>query len=340
MSDKQADDEQIAAWLRTAPPRPSPSETARLRARNEARSRWQGLIHARQRTARRLILPWAAAAGIALAVIASTVWMRDPGDPPAAIAFGRIEYLAGPVRVSAGESPERAAISGGELTTGTYLATGDGQLAIAVPDGLSLRVDRHSILRLDSEEQVSLLVGSLYVDSGRIAGSRRLRVLSPAGTIEHVGTQYLVTIRGDTTLIAVREGTLRLDPPAGGLPGAATLIPRGRAIEITTGRGPIWASITPYDTRWNWAAQVAPVFEIEGRSVTAFLDWICRERGWNWSPGSAPLRAELDGILLHGSISGLAADQALALVAAIAEIEIELDAMTGTIAVNPAAAQP
>jgi hypothetical protein len=48
--------------------------------------------------------------------------------------------------------------------------------------------------------------------------------------------------------------------------------------------------------------------------VPAFLHWITREHGWSLEFADSSLRARLDRIVLHGSIVGLTADEALAAV--------------------------
>ena len=335
------DDHQIAAWLRTAAPRPQPSPQAQSRAQAAAKDRWRQLLLSRRRAASSLILMWAGAAAVLVLVLFGTfVSVRSADEPPIAIAFGQVEHLVGAGRVTPSGEPETPLTAGVTVATGTSVTTESGRVAIAVPNGLSLRLDRYSQLYVDGPEQVTLVAGSLYVDTGLLTGSRRLRVASPAGTVEHVGTQYQVTIKGGATLISVRDGSVRLQPADARAKSETYLIPHGRQIELTPQREPVWSEVAPFDPRWAWAAQAAVPFVIDGRSVTAFLDWICRENGWRWSSAVGIAATDLDNIVLRGSIESLDVRDSLALVAAVAELEIALDAETGTLTVSRRHATP
>ncbi len=343
MNDEDLDEQDVAVWLRAMPPRPEPSELASERARAAARRRWQELLKNRRQSVSRPVRAraFAAVAGCAaLAAAGTLIWMRDARVPAAGVAFGRVEHIDGGARLTAEGAPGRPLAAGAQLMTGTRLSTDDGRLAVALPGGLSLRVDRYSIVQVDGPGQATLVAGSLYVDSGTIAGPGHLRIASPAGTIEHVGTQYQATVRNESTMLAVREGAVRLQPARGSLEAADLIVPAGQQLELSPGKHAVWTPVTPFDVRWAWTAEAGPVLEIEGRSVSAFLDWICREHGWRWETRGALTRAEMDRILLHGSIAGLDADGSLALVSAVADIGFELEPATGTLAVSagPAAA--
>jgi ferric-dicitrate binding protein FerR (iron transport regulator) len=334
------DEERIAAWLRSTPPRPEPSGLARARARAAAKARWRKGLQSRERAARGSSPAWAGlAAALTLAVAGWLLWPRAADGPGPGVAFATIERVTGDAHAALNGGPDRALADGATLVAGMVVATGDGRLAAAMPGGLSVRMDRGTQLRIDGAGQLSLIHGSLYVDTGNTTGVQRLRVAAPAGTIEHVGTQYRVTVQGDATSIAVREGALRLERRG---TGEALVITRGRQLEIARGGVPTWSELASYDASWSWAALAAAPFPIEGRSVRAFLDWICREQGWRWEPVPGTDVQALDAILLRGSIDGLAPADALELVAAIAELSLELDAGTGTLAVRRAdgAAQP
>jgi len=49
-------------------------------------------------------------------------------------------------------------------------------------------------------------------------------------------------------------------------------------------------------------------------SVPAFLQWVSREHGWLWEYDDVSLRHRVERIVLHGSIDGLAPEEALAAV--------------------------
>jgi hypothetical protein len=58
--------------------------------------------------------------------------------------------------------------------------------------------------------------------------------------------------------------------------------------------------------------RTAPPFTIENANLAQFLDWVSRETGLRWhlaTPGDDP-----EKVILHGSIEGLTAEEALSVV--------------------------
>jgi hypothetical protein len=56
----------------------------------------------------------------------------------------------------------------------------------------------------------------------------------------------------------------------------------------------------------------APMLDIEGVTVRAFLDWTARETGFRVEFADADAAALADSVVLHGSVAHLTLDQALA----------------------------
>ncbi|HEX6864493.1 MAG TPA: hypothetical protein VF414_16810, partial [Thermoanaerobaculia bacterium] len=67
-----------------------------------------------------------------------------------------------------------------------------------------------------------------------------------------------------------------------------------------------------YGPGWDWVQRTAPPFTIENANLVQFLDWVSRETGLRWhlaEPGDDP-----ETVILHGSIEGLMAEEALSVV--------------------------
>jgi hypothetical protein len=65
-----------------------------------------------------------------------------------------------------------------------------------------------------------------------------------------------------------------------------------------------------YGPAWEWVPAAGPAFELEDRSVVELLDWVSRETGWRVLYEDPELAASAEGIVLHGSMGELRADQA------------------------------
>ena len=62
---------------------------------------------------------------------------------------------------------------------------------------------------------------------------------------------------------------------------------------------------------WSWIGELAPPFDIEGRPLGDFLDWVARETGRRVVFVDTQTEAEAASAVLHGSVAGLSPDEAL-----------------------------
>jgi transmembrane sensor len=188
------------------------------------------------------------------------------------------------------------------LSPGTLLETSTGRAALSFGNALSLRVDHATRLRIDGPGKVTLLSGSLYVDSGGLNMAPALRIQTPAGEVRHVGTQFQVFVANDVTRVRVREGRVLVEPPTG---GAAQDLATGDELEAHGAQARVTHGMATFGSAWEWAAGLAPVFAIENRPLTEFLAWLTREHGWQLRYATETTRQQVGGIRLHGSFEGL-----------------------------------
>jgi ferric-dicitrate binding protein FerR (iron transport regulator) len=172
--------------------------------------------------------------------------------------------------------------------------------------GASVRFDRASRARLVSAGRIELDAGATYVDSG--TASPRLEIVTPFGVVRNVGTQFEVRLSEASLRVRVRSGIVEVHrgaDVASARPGTELTLGPGLATSRTA---------VPYGEDWAWVERLAPVFEIEGRSLAAFLEHVCREQGWTLAYADPRLARDASGIMLHGSTAGLQPSDALAVV--------------------------
>ena len=58
-------------------------------------------------------------------------------------------------------------------------------------------------------------------------------------------------------------------------------------------------------------AEVSPPIDIEGLPLSTYLDRLAREQGWSVQHADSSLARDARGIILHGSVAGLAPEDAL-----------------------------
>ena len=156
----------------------------------------------------------------------------------------------------------------------------------------------YSVLRVDERARFTLLKGRVYADTGRFAyRNGGLQVDTGLGVVTDVGTQFAVEFNGDTLDVAVREGRVDVRQDA----DAFVAIAGERLVVDEAGSAEVM-ELAPHSTYWSWAAELAPRFDIENKSLIDFLEWASREAGLELVFASDELRMAAMRTELHGSV--------------------------------------
>lgn len=302
-----------------AGPRPQVPERDLARIRAAARVEWQAQVVARQgrRLRVRRLVPAVVATGLLVAVGIGW-WWKDRARPVDPTPIATVELLRGDVRVRQspdGWSPRHGEPTMGDtLVAGTTLVTGargePGMLAVALVDGESVRMDSGTRVRLVSRRRLALETGTLYADSGvSTGGGEGLEIVTAWGSVRDVGTQFEVRVAEDEEValrVRVREGRIAV---ASG--GASHTVGAGQELRMRADRTVSRHPIERHGAAWNWTLAAAPGIDIDGRTLSSFLDWACRETGWELRYADAEAARAAAQIRLQGTIEGLTPDQAV-----------------------------
>ncbi|MEA2564218.1 MAG: transrane sensor [Acidobacteriota bacterium] len=296
-------EEEITMLLRIAGRRPQLPEDEVAPARAAAREVFRQQA---RRAARRRCLGWTAAAGLAASLLLF-IALTSRG-PVARKPVATLEMRTGAVAVSRAAGP-RDLLAGAVLTTEQ-----GGAAAMRLPSGASVRIDGGSSVRIDSARRVTLERGALYVDSGPAAAlDDGIEVSTALGSIRDIGTQFEVRLLQRSTLrVRVREGRVLVDRA-----GEVHQARAGGELVLAQDGSFRRAGIQVHGPAWDWVQRAAPPFEIEGASLADFLGWVSRETGLPWRlAGPREYRRERlpEEVILHGSIEGLTAEDALSVV--------------------------
>lgn len=292
-----SDEDRLEKLLRDAGPRSPLPEDDLASIREAARAEWRQ--HYGVRAARPARVRWwigLAAAAVVAAGFGIVWWTRSSERTPHA-SPSTAETVATVERASEG-SPWKV---GAPLTAGTVIETGGagtpGRLALRMAGGTSARFDAGTRALLVSEGLIELTEGAVYVDT---LGGREVAVRAAAGLFHPVGTQFEVRVADGATLLKVREGTVEVSR---GLESVRAVA--GEALIVDDDGRLARRAIGPFGPEWEWVLATAPMPDIEGVKVRAFLDWIAREAGWRVEFADREAAALADSVDLHGSISHL-----------------------------------
>lgn len=329
---KDRDDETMERLLRLAGPRAGIPGDIEARVYERVRREWQASSQppdgARvyqfvrrewekdktRRQYRRWALPVALAASLLLAV---TMLVQPPPSPPGRVMIGTVARVVD--EAASGALPG----VGQPIYAGDVLATGAGQkLGVVISNATSLRLDQNTTLTFVAEDEFRLESGRAYADTGDFMYRDRGLVMHTAmGTVTDVGTQFSVQVAAERLDVAVREG--RVDVSHGASEFVAVAGERLRLHENKTAE---MDTIAPHDPYWEWTASLAPVFDIENKSLLDFLRWAARETGRELVFEDNELRMSAMRTDLHGSVEDFEPLEAVESVLATTNFRYRLEA--------------
>ncbi len=264
---------------------------------------------ARARAARRRMTTAAVVLSIAAAAVVVVRLTVAPEVARPAIAIATVEWLEGDsVRRNASSAPLRIAL-GDSVHAGDRIESGaTGRVGVRLTNGALLRFDYGSHAHLSSLNTIALDAGAVYIDSG--SESRALEITTSLAIVKDIGTQFEIRLEGSSLRVRVRSGVVEVHRGAdvsSARPGTELTV----TSSLVTRR-----AIVPYGQEWAWTSSIGSAFDIEGRSLSAFLEHVCREQGWRLVYTDSKLALEASGIMLRGSTHGLPPSDALAIVMA------------------------
>ena len=298
----KADEAGIEELLRQVGSRDEPAADMMREVEAAVHAEWQSTL--RDRRARRRVVTLGIAASAVLAVALTVFGVRYLAPEPMQVA--QITRVDGHLLVRPDEQSARELAAAQSVSTGETIQTDDrSRAALQFGDGLSLRLDRGTIVRVASADELVLTAGAVYVDS-QGDDPQELTIRTDAGSVRHVGTQYQVRTHADDMEVSVREGRVMIANAAGTSSGVA-----GERIRVTPRGEIVRSTVAAHDPVWQWAAHAAPLFDINDRALTEFLDWVSRETGRKVVYASDAARSTASDVKLRGSIAGLDPDTAL-----------------------------
>ena len=300
------DDETMQRLLRLAGPRAPIPEKIEERVYERVRREWEissrrpegARVYTRvhreweRRNTRRRVRRWAYPAALAATLLlAVAVVVQSPPPAPAQISIGKIARVSGDgIRIAPGD----------EIYAGERLSTGAGERVSLVLRGAdSLRLDQDTTLVVDAADRFTLLQGRVYADTGDFIYREHAIVIDTnLGSVTDVGTQFAVAVGDDRLDVAVREG--RVDVSRDSMEFVAVA---GERLWLDDNDEASIDKLAAHDAFWDWAAEIAPPFDIENESLLDFLRWAARETGRTLEFEDNELRMSAMRTDLHGSVA-------------------------------------
>ena len=308
------EEEATRALLNLAGSRRNPSDARTARVRAAVLAEWQAAR--RQRRRQRIAIATGLLAAAALVVF--VVWARLPIVSSRGERVAMLDRIQGTPVVQAAQGGASPAIAETTVLYGGDVITTDAgdRAAIHTPDGSSVRIDERSRVRLLNAAVIEVEDGAVYIATAR--GAHGFEVRTALGTMRDLGTQFEVRLGNGALRLRVRSGMVEISRHAGSTTVGAEMEAEVRDTGLAL--RPMAAS----PTDWAWTADLAPPFEIEGRPLQLFLDYLSAERGWRVTYDDRSAHDAATASVLHGSVAGLSADDALRVVLGASGLSYQL----------------
>ena len=308
------DEETTRALLNVAGARRAPSEARTARVRAAVLTEFRAAQRRRRMQRIALVTGLCAAA----AVVALVVWVRMPAGSSAVERLAVLQRIQGPAAVQARRAAASLALTTmAPLFADDVITTAKGQrAAIQTRDGSSVRLDERSRVRLLNAMVIEVEAGAVYIATA--PGSHGFEVRTTMGTLRDIGTQFEVRLDASALRVRVRSGMVEVDRRSGSKTIGADMEAEIRGGAMTV------RPITGSSADWAWTADLAPPFDIEGQPLQRFLEHLSREQGWRVTYADRQSRDAAAASVLHGSVAGLSADDALRVVLGATGLVYEL----------------
>ena len=322
------EEELLQTLFRQAGAREKPGTEEERAAREALRAEWQRMVGRRKK--RRFATGLALAASLFIAIAVVILTAGGPPAPGPATQLAAVDALRGTVRyfpagISRNPEPLRES---SRLTGGNALETrADSGVALAWVHGQSIRLDENTRVQFESPGDIRLEHGRVYVDTaGQSRAAEGLVILTPAGRVRHVGTQYMTAVAPAGTTVSVRAGRVSLDTS-----GTLNYVTRGEQLTVSVdGRHQV-EEIDTWGEQWEWAASIAPAFDSDGKTIADLIDWVAGETGHEVEYASLRAEEQARQTVLRGQL-GLEPIKALEMITQTSGLQARLSG--GRIAVS------
>ena len=272
-------------------PRAAAVDAARAaRVRAAVHTAWKDAAHGTRNWKRSVRVALAAAAVLVFAIALTLVnVLRDRDVPPATDPIVSTLFATSEV-----------------VFQGANITTNGGRAAIALPNGVELRLDSDTVITVDTSRRVSLTRGAIYLDSSNRKGPPEpIEIIARGTVIRDIGTRYEVRLSDQELRVRVRDGRVEVSNAFG-----IREADRGGQLRVTP-TGILSGRASTSGADWDWIVRAARPPQLEGRPLPEFLAWAEREGGRPIRFADPALERANAATIVYGAIEELTVEEAL-----------------------------
>jgi hypothetical protein len=132
-----------------------------------------------------------------------------------------------------------------------------------------------------------------------------VRIRTPLGLIEDVGTRFEVRLLPDSLRLRTRDGRVVIHHERGSWEGRG-----GEEVTLSRDGQLTRAALARHGEPWGWTLEVAAAPDFDGRDLGELLAWASRETGLALAFAPGARRRAAAGTRVHGELADLPALEA------------------------------
>ena len=298
-----ADAEKLLAQMgsRTVP---DVNKTAASKA--AVRSHWQQTVQQNKQQNQRNYV-WAVAASIMLMASLLVLNLNQTPENSASTLLASVSSFTGDVQWQQANGDWQALQNSDSINAGSVIKTAaQSYLTLTLTDQSEIRLAANSeIMALPAV--IELRIGQLYHDTDESITASPLTIQTSQGTVEHIGTRYLVSSQPDEVKVAVRSGKVKMTTHAQGL--SEHLLSSNQLAVLNVNEDTVISDISSYDDLWDWTFMAQADFDLSNRSLYDFVQWYAHQAGLvvDWQNTESSSKR----VRLQGNIKNMSQEQAI-----------------------------
>ena len=273
------------------------------------RAHWQQAVQQNKQQKQRPYV-WAVAASIMLMTSFIIINLNPVSDNSNTDMLASVTSFSGDVQWQQANGDWQALHTNDAIHAGSVIKTSDNSfLTITLTDASEIRVAANSEI-MTLPKVIELRTGQLYHDTDESITASPLIIQTSQGTVEHIGTRYLVSSQPDEVKVAVRSGQVKMTTDTQGQ--TEQVLSSNQLAVLNANKDTVISHISSYDDLWDWTFMAQADFDLSNRSLYDFVQWYAHQAGLvvDWQNTESSSKR----VRLQGNIKNMSQEQAIKIV--------------------------